>query len=151
MKKGILLLSVVLSGLIAPFPQGIMAQSDKSQEIYDLIDTYSRARTDQDAVLLADILTADVDQLVSSGIWRKGKKEAMAGMMVSSESNPGTRTLTIDNIRFLTPECGIVDARYEILNPDESIRKMWSTFMVVYADHQWKITAIRNMLPAVRQ
>jgi hypothetical protein len=43
---------------------------------------------------------------------------------------------------------GIADARYEIQNADGTARKMWSTFIVVYQDDAWKITAIRNMLLA---
>lgn len=72
----------------------------------------------------------------------------MQGMLRSSTSNPGQRTLTVENIRFLNLESAIVDARYEIENADGSVRKMWSTFVAVQDQDRWKITAIRNMLPA---
>jgi hypothetical protein len=42
----------------------------------------------------------------------------------------------------------IVDCRYEIQNTDGTVRKMWSTFIVVADKETWKIKAIRNMLPA---
>jgi len=98
--------------------------------------------------LLKSILTDDIDQLVSSGEWRIGVEVAVKGMMRSSESNPGSRKIIIDKIKYLTNSAAVVDARYEIQNADGSIRKMWSTFIVVSEKRHWRISAIRNMLPA---
>jgi len=120
-----------------------------TQAIYALIDTYSLARETQDTVLLTSILTADVDQLVSSGEWRTGLGHAIEGMQRSSAGNPGSRTLTVERIRFLNPDIALADARYVIKNTrGETTRKMWSTFVVVMHQERWKIAAIRNMLPA---
>lgn len=118
------------------------------QAIIQLIDTYSEVRENGDSVLLASILHQDIDQLVSSGVWRKGKSESIAGMGSSSSANPGSRNLIVESVRFLNPSTAIADARYEIVNPDGSERKMWSTFVTVLENNQWKITAIRNMLPS---
>lgn len=118
------------------------------QAIHALIDSYSQARESSDAKLLDQILTADIDQLVSSGEWRTGKNTAMKGMKRSSTNNPGTRTLSIDQIRFLDEEAAIVDCRYDITREDGTARNMWSTFIVVLEKGTWKISAIRNMLPA---
>ena len=132
--------------LVTPF---IYAQDTKQeQDIHSLIDKYSLAREKRDTVLLKSILAIDVDQLVSSGEWRNGKREALNGMLRSSNRNPGSRKIKIEKIRFLNSECGIVDARYEIQKADGTARKMWSTFIVVNSEDMWKITAIRNMLPA---
>jgi uncharacterized protein YxjI len=49
---------------------------------------------------------------------------------------------------MINPTTAIVDCRYEIQNTDGTVRKMWSTFLVVAEKEKWKITAIRNMLPA---
>ncbi len=68
-------------------------------------------------------------------------------MLKSSESNAGSRKIIVDKIRLLNSTSGIVNSRYEIQNQDETIRKMWSTFIVVYDGSKWKISAIRNMLP----
>jgi len=130
------------------YAQDTISNTEKKQGIYNLIDTYARAREKKDVVLLDSILTIHVDQLVSSGNWRKGKKESMKGMLQSSTSNPGTRTLKIEKIRFLNSVSAIADARYQIQNADGTARKMWSTFIVVYEEDSWKITAIRNMLPS---
>ncbi|QGY42189.1 DUF4440 domain-containing protein [Maribellus comscasis] len=113
-----------------------------------LIEKYTYSRETKDTSLLQSILTTDVDQLVSSGEWRIGVDMATKGMMQSSGSNPRERTITIDKIRFLNSESAIVDTRYEIRNTDGTKRKMWSTFIVVFENNTWKISAIRNMLPA---
>jgi len=132
----------------AAFSQNPLNSKGESQEILNLIGSYSKSRTTKDTVLLKKILTKDIDQLVSSGEWRKGIAEAVKGMMASSTVNPGERVLKVESIRFLNPDAAIVDARYEIKNSDGSIRKMWSTFLVVAVNEQWKISAIRNMMPA---
>jgi len=70
-------------------------------------------------------------------------------MMRSSRRNPGDRILEVENVRFLTDEAALADARYEIRNANgDVVRKMWSTFVVVYQKDTWRISAIRNMLPA---
>ncbi|MEO9894311.1 SgcJ/EcaC family oxidoreductase [Aurantibacter sp.] len=131
----------------------VSAQENKTSieehnKITNLIANYAHARETKDAVLLKSILTDDVDQLVSSGVWRKNITESMKGMLKSSKTNPGTRTLTVDNVRLLNSENAIVDAKYQIENSNGSTRKMWSTFIVVKREEVWKIAAIRNMLPA---
>ncbi|SFT91331.1 conserved hypothetical protein [Algoriphagus locisalis] len=129
------------------FSQNPLNTKGESQEIINLIGSYSTARETKDTVLLKEILVEDVDQLVSSGVWRKGIDEAVKGMMESSAQNPGDRILKVESIRFLNPDAAIVDARYEIKNASGIVRKMWSTFVVVTETEQWKISAIRNMLP----
>jgi hypothetical protein len=113
-----------------------------------LIDQYSEAREKRDTTLLKIILSAHVDQLVSTGEWRNGIGTAVQGMLNSSANNPGTRTLTVDRIRLLNPTAAIVDCKYDIQNTDSTMRRMWSTFIVVKEKKVWKISAIRNMLPA---
>ncbi|MEM6632225.1 MAG: DUF4440 domain-containing protein [Bacteroidota bacterium] len=120
------------------------------KEWVDLIDAYALAREAKDTILLKEILVEDIDQLVSSGVWRRGLKTAIQGMQQSSSRNPGKRTLTVEHVRLITPASGIVDARYEIQHTDGSIRKMWSTFIVILEGKKWKIAGIRNMLPAKR-
>ena len=124
------------------------APDDKqSKDIQTLIDQYSEAREKSDTILLKRILRTDVDQLVSTGEWRAGIDAAVKGMLNSSASSPGTRTLTIERLRLLTESTAIVDCKYEIRNPNGTTRKMWSTFLIVSKKGVWKISAIRNMLP----
>ena len=138
----ILLFSVTLAPLLR-------AQSDKQRkDITSLINKYSEAREKRDTVLLKNILTPDVDQLVSTGEWRNGIDASVKGMLNSSVSAPGTRTLTVEKIRMLNPDIAIVDCKYEITDTGGTARKMWSTFVIVLSKGVWKISAIRNMLPA---
>ncbi|GMQ29222.1 DUF4440 domain-containing protein [Algoriphagus confluentis] len=122
-------------------------QKDNALKIHHLIGEYSKARETQDTVLLKKILTEDMDQLVSSGEWRNGISEAIQGMLSSTQSNPGTRTLEVEKIKFLSDEIALVDCRYFIQNPNGEQRKMWSSFVVIWKKKEWKIAAIRNMSP----
>lgn len=148
MKNNFLFMLCSFMAMPLIYSQETVSNTEQRQGIYDLVDSYAQARENKDTVLLESILVTDVDQLVSSGNWRNGKKESMKGMLRSSASNPGKRTLKIEKIRFLNSTNAIADARYQIQNADGTIRKMWSTFIVVYKEDRWKIAAIRNMLPA---
>ncbi len=129
------------------YAQQVVITAKQKQDISTLIDQYALARENQDTVLLKSILTDDVDQLVSSGEWRNGVGESLKGMLKSSQSSSGSRKIIVDKMRLLNSSSAIVDARYEIQNQDGTMRKMWSTFIVVYNKNKWKISAIRNMLP----
>ncbi len=131
------------------FSQISQDRKEAALKITQLIDQYSQARETQDTVLLKSILTDDIDQLVSSGEWRNGKNESVKGMQNSTQSNPGSRTLKVEKIKFLSDEIALVDCRYIIKNPNGNERNMWSSFTVLFQREQWKITAIRNMNPTV--
>lgn len=147
MKITIAILLAITSTTFAHAQQAVPSEKQR-KDISSLIDNYSLAREKRDTVLLKQILTNDVDQLVSTGEWRDGVGTAVKGMLRSSASTPGTRTLTIDKMRILTDKSAIVDCKYNIQNDDGTPRKMWSTFVVVSDKGKWKISAIRNMLPS---
>ena len=148
MKKTALLLLSHLACLMVLYGQDAIVNEKQQKAITSLIDQYSQAREKRDTVLLKTILTSNVDQLVSTGEWRVGINAAVEGMMKSSANSPGTRTLHIEKIQTITSSSAIVDCRYEIQNTDGTVRKMWSTFIVIADKKTWKIMAIRNMLPA---
>ena len=148
MKKISLVFLLHLAGLVFLYGQQPSADEKVKKTITSLIDQYSRAREKRDTGLLKTILTSNVDQLVSIGEWRVGINAAVEGMMRSSANNPGTRTLLVEKIQAITSSSAIVDCRYEIKNTDGTVRKMWSTFIVVAEKDIWKIRSIRNMLPA---
>jgi uncharacterized protein (TIGR02246 family) len=124
------------------------------------VKQYNNAREANDPKAIEALFVADADQLVSSGEWRRGRDVLVKGAMASSARTGGTRTLTVETIRMVSPDVAIADARYEISGlADGSTRKMWSTFVVVReglaggaesppAQRRWRISAIRNMLPA---
>jgi hypothetical protein len=135
---------------LAVIAQGRSVPHDTEQALIALIDRYSSARETQDTLLLKEILTSDIDQLVSSGEWRLGLATAVKGMRRSSQVNEGKRTLGVERIKLLHATAALIDARYTIEPNDGSpIRNMWSTFIAVFEDGRWKISGIRNMLPSV--
>jgi len=144
MKNLLLYLLLLMSS--AAFGQTSKVAKEESQAIVNLINSYSKARETKDTTLLKNILTKNVDQLVSSGEWRTGIEKAIEGMMQSSSSNPGERTLKVEKIRFLADAVALVDARY-LIKTDTIVRKLWSSFLVVDEGENWKISAIRNMQP----
>jgi hypothetical protein len=143
-----ILLSFVLCVASAHLYGQSTVDAANRKAIQSLIDKYSQARETKDTSLLKAILIPEVDQLVSNGEWRHGIAASVKGMLSSSTNNPGTRKLTVDKMKLLNPSCGIVDCRYEIQNQNGTTRSMWSTFVVVLHQGEWKISAIRNMLPA---
>ena len=150
MKNIALLLLLNLTSVMFLYGQNGTPDDNQRKAIASLIDQYSEAREKRDTLLLKSILTTDVDQLVSTGEWRNGIGASVEGMLKSSINSPGTRTLNIEKIRMLNPNIAIVDCKYEIQNKDGTMRKMWSTFIVLSDKKEWKISAIRNMLPAAQ-
>lgn len=148
MKCIVLLLLLNIPGSTFLYSQTKELSDLERKAIIVLIDQYSEAREKRDTILLKTILTTDIDQLVSTGEWRNGIGTAVQGMLKSSSNTPGTRTLSVDKIRMLHPTTAIVDCKYDIQNTDSTMRRMWSTFIVVAEKKIWKISAIRNMLPA---
>jgi uncharacterized protein (TIGR02246 family) len=130
------------------FTVSLAAQSPaRDAPIIQIVADYNTARDNQDPKAIEKLFTNDADQLVSNGVWRRGKDTLVQGMLASSSGNPGDRTLTVETVRFVSADVALADARYEIAGAD-SVRKMWSTFLVVKTADGWRISAIRNMLPA---
>ena len=151
MKNLFLLFLLNVVGSIFLYSQQNSPTAAQQKTITTLIDQYSEAREKNDTVLLKKILTADIDQLVSNGEWRKGIGAAVEGMIRSSGNNPGNRTLTVETIRMISANAAITDCRYEIQNTNGTVRNMWSTFIVVQEKGIWKISAFRNMLPRINK
>ena len=130
------------------FVGSVLAQSPEAA-VKQIVADYVAARESQDPVAIEKLFVEDADQLVSSGVWRRGKETMREGMLASSRGNPGGRTLTVETVRFVTDDVAMADARYEIgASASRAARKMWSTFVIVKTDDGWRIAAIRNMLPA---
>ncbi len=126
----------------------VWAQSPEAA-VKQVVADYAAARESQDPMAIEKLFVEDADQLVSSGVWRRGKETMREGMLASSRGNPGGRTITVETVRFVTDDVAIADARYEIAAAaSRAARKMWSTFVIVKTDDGWRIAAIRNMLPA---
>ena len=139
---------LALALLLAAAPLAAQSASDDAA-VRALVDRFANAREAQDPQALETLFTGDADQLVSSGEWRKGRDQLVAGMLRSSQGNPGDRTIAVETVRFLDAGTAIADARYEIAaSGGNPARRMWSTFVARREGGQWRIAAIRNMLPA---
>jgi uncharacterized protein (TIGR02246 family) len=137
---------IFVVSLLGQAPAGVTSGEASIREI---VQKYMEARERQDARALEGLFTADADQLVSSGEWRKGRGEVVRGTLASSESTGGKRTITVVSVRFLAPDMALADGRYELtgMAGGES-RKMWTTLVLTRTSGGWHIAAIRNMLPA---
>jgi uncharacterized protein (TIGR02246 family) len=138
--------SAVLFSLLA---SSLCGAADPTAAIRAAIQQYVDVREHPDAEALERLFTADADQLVSSGEWRKGREAVVKGTIAASQREAGKRTIAIESIRFLSKNVAIADGRYELMDAaGNTTRKMW-TSIVLTRDHSgWHIAAIRNMLPA---
>ncbi len=140
--------SFCLLSALPLFAQDSAEHADKAA-IRNVVSTYLSAREHNNAQQLAGLFTDDADQLVSSGEWRRGKRAIVSGTLASSARTGGTRSITLDSIRFITSAVAIADGRYELTGlAGGTSRSMWTTFVLTKGTGSWRIAAIRNMLPA---
>jgi uncharacterized protein (TIGR02246 family) len=128
--------------------QAAAQPSGDEQAVREVVKNYVDARERTDAAAVEALFTADVDQLVSTGEWRRGREDVVRGTMASSQRTGGKRTITVETVRFPARDLAIADGRYEITGGAGGDRRMWSTFVMTRTKDGWRITAIRNMLPA---
>jgi uncharacterized protein (TIGR02246 family) len=119
--------------------------------IRDVVNSYVAARERNDATAIGALFTSDADQLTSSGEWRKGRDAIVRGTLASSKQTGGTRTITVESVRFPGADTAIADGRYEISGGAGGDRRMWTSFVITRGKDGWRIAAIRNMLPAPAQ
>jgi uncharacterized protein (TIGR02246 family) len=142
---GVVFIGVILALSITSARQ----QKDDEAAVRDTVKEYVAARERGDATALGGLFTADADQLVSSGEWRRGREALVRGTLASSKNNAGTRTITLETVRFPAPDVAIADGEYVIgASQTGAARKMWASFVMVRSQGRWRISAIRNMLPA---
>lgn len=141
----------VLAVASALTAQSVSSNESDKAAIRDVVKKYVAAREHMDAAAIRRLFTAGADQLVSSGEWRKGREAVVHGTMASSQRTGGTRSITVESIRFLAPGVAIADGHYDLSGlAAGTTRHMWTTLILVKGDSGWQITAIRNMLPALQ-
>ena len=138
----------ILVLLLAALPLAAQKPADETA-VRDLVARYVDAREHRDPKAIESLFTSDADQLVSSGEWRKGRDAVVRGTLASSQSTGGRRTITVETVRFLSPDAAIADGRYDIVGvTGGQDRHMWASIICKRTPEGWKIAAIRNMLPA---
>ena len=114
-----------------------------------MVRKYVEAREKRDPVLIAALFTADADQVTTAGEWRRGRDNVVKGGLASSQSNPGSRDIAIEAVRFLAPAVAIADGRYEIRGAQDSAAA--ADVDDLRPDQgrlrPWRVAAIRNMAP----
>ncbi|HEU0174739.1 MAG TPA: SgcJ/EcaC family oxidoreductase [Blastocatellia bacterium] len=144
-------LLAILCCIVSVTPRLAQDNAGRSGEaaIRELVRKYVDARERIDPKAAEELFTSDADQLVSSGEWRRGRDEVVRGAMASSRSTGGKRTITVESVRMVTPDVAIADGRYELTGlAGGATRSMWTTFVLKRTEKGWRISAIRNMLPA---
>lgn len=113
-----------------------------------VIQAFLDTREKNDAAALAALLTADVDQRQTSGALRSGRDAVVSGSLSTQQSTGGTRTITVDSLRFVGADVAIADGRYDSIGRADGTDQRMLTSMVLRREGAaWKIAAIRNMLP----
>jgi uncharacterized protein (TIGR02246 family) len=133
----------------APLIGQTRSGSNDEAAIRQVVARYVDAREKIDPRAVEELFTSDADQLVSSGEWRKGRDAVVSGTMASSRNSGGKRSITVESVRMLSSDVAIADGRYELTGlAGGATRSMWTTLIMKRSGKQWRIAAIRNMLPA---
>ena len=120
------------------------AQTDE-QAVRDVVRKYVDGREARDPKAVEALFTEDADQLVSDGVWRKGREAIVKGTLESSQRSTGKRTIEVQTVRLLSKDVAIADGRYSA-----GTRQMWTSILLTRKNGVWKIAGIRNMLPAAQ-
>jgi uncharacterized protein (TIGR02246 family) len=130
------------------FGQQSANRSADETAVRDVVRKYVNARELRDASAIEALFTSDADQQTTAGEWRRGRAQIVPGTLESSRQNTGTRTIAVESVRFLTPDVALVDGPYEISAADGGApRRMRTTIVLTRGSGEWRIAAIRNMVP----
>jgi uncharacterized protein (TIGR02246 family) len=127
---------------------GATNRSADEQAIRAVIQAFLDTREKNDAAGLSALLTPDVDQQQTSGNVRKGRDAVVNGSLSTQRETGGTRTITVDSLRFVSDDVAIADGKYSSLGRADGTDQRMLTSMVLRRETGgWKIAAIRNSLP----
>jgi uncharacterized protein (TIGR02246 family) len=146
----LLVLTVIAVPVAATAQAGDRAADEAA--IRGVIKAFIDTRENNDAAGLAALLTADVDQRQTSGNVRSGRDAVVSGTMQTQQSTGGTRTISVESLRFVGADVAIADGRYDSIGRSDGTDQRMLTSMVLRREGgSWKIAAIRNMLPSTPQ
>ncbi len=140
------LLVLCLATVTPAAAQSPGTQSPDEAAVKAVVRNYVNARELRDPAAIEALFTIDADQHTTSGEWRRGRVQVAGGSLASSTQNPGTRSITVETVRFITPDVAIADGPY-VITTSTSVRQMWTTIVLEREQGAWRITAIRNMVP----
>ena len=147
--RACLLLAGLTGGLVQA-QEARLAPADDAA-IRAVVRAYVSAREARAPKAIEALFTADADQLVSDGTWRKGRDALVSGMLESSRKTGGHRSIRVESVRLLAPGVAVADGRYSQTGlATGADRAMWTTLVLTHDPRGWRIAAIRNMLPAAQ-
>lgn len=88
------------------------APSADEPAVREVVRQYVNARELKDPKAIEALFTEDADQHTTGGEWRRGRAQIVTGTLESSTRNPGTRRITLNAVRFITPDVAIADGPY---------------------------------------
>jgi uncharacterized protein (TIGR02246 family) len=137
------------AAVLAPlFAQGPSPATGDEAAIKEVVRKYVEAREAREPKAIEPLLTADADQLVSDGTWRRGRDALVRGMLESSKRTGGRRNIIVESVRMLSTDVALADGRYTQTGlAGGREREMWTTIILKRGPDGWRIAAIRNMLP----
>ena len=142
-------LLVTATVICAPIFAQAPAASDDDLAVREIVRRYVAAREAVDPKAIEPLFTIDADQLVSDGVWRRGRDALVRGMLESSKKTGGRRSISVETVRLLTADVALADGRYKQTGlADGKDREMWTTIILKRGPDGWRIAAIRNMLPS---
>jgi uncharacterized protein (TIGR02246 family) len=139
-----LLALTLICGMISAQAPG----NGDEEAVRKVVAEYMKARNSKDAEAVRRLFTEDADQLVSTGEWRRGIDDLVRGTSASSQREAPKSSIDVERVRFVDPTVALVDGRYRTVSRDGTTRYMWTTMIMKSVGHDWRISAIRNMLPA---
>ena len=146
----IVVAGALLAGMVVPAPLRAQAPAPAVEAaVRAVVQKYVDAREARDPKAIEPLFTADADQLVSDGTWRRGRDELVRGMLASSQRTGGRRSIAVESVRLLSPDVAVADGKYRQTGlASGGNREMWTTILLRREPGGWRIAGIRNMLPS---
>ena len=143
------LTAVFMIALAGPvFAQATAGGADDAA-IRRVLQQHDDTRNKADWKAMGALFTDDAEQLTSAGEWRKGRAEIEKGVAqgMATTYKGGKYTTKIDKVRILAPTVALADGAFEISNIAGGARRGHSTYSLVKSGGQWRIAAVRSMVP----
>lgn len=142
------LTAVFMMALAAPAFAQATGGGDEAA-IRGVLQQHDDTRNKADWKALSALFTEDAEQFTSAGEWRRGRAEIEKGVAqgMATAYKGGKYTTTVGKVRMLAPTVALVDAAFEIGNISGGARRGHSTYALVKSGGQWRIAAVRSMVP----
>ena len=120
-------------------------RTDDESAIRHVTKEFILRRENNDEAGLRALLTANVDQRLTSGRMRSGRDAVVSGALESTQRTGGKRSIKLESIRFLGADVAIANGSYDSTGRNDGTDlHMQTTMVYVRVDGEWRIDTIRN-------